>query len=141
LDQLTGEVGDGPEEEEDREATGNGGHKIDATGCGEGIVAKEDNEEATHEDEEGGAGRVGDLEFITAGDEFAAIPEAACGFHGHDIDGTGDDSYDPANNVIHSFEAHMHVFLRVLTGVLVKWAKDAIFGHSGKFLGGVKGVN
>jgi hypothetical protein len=69
---------------------------------------------------------VGDLELVAAGDELTAIPEAACGFHGHDIDGTGNDSHDPAYDIVHSVKAHIRLILNV--------AKDAIFGHKHKFL-------
>jgi hypothetical protein len=70
------------------------------------IVAEEDDKEATHENEEGGAGRVGDLELVAAGDELTAIPEAAGRFHGHDEDSTGDNTHDPAHDIVHSIETH-----------------------------------
>ena len=99
-DHFAGEVGSGPEEEEDGEAAGDCAHKVDGAGGGMGVVAEEDDKEAAHHDEEGGAGRVGNLEFIAARDKFAAVPEAAGGFHGHHEYGAGDQADDPAGDKI-----------------------------------------
>jgi len=82
------------------------------------IVAEEDDEEAAHEDEEGGAGGVGDLELIATGDEFTAIPKAAGGFHGHDKDGTGDDSHDPSHDIVHSVKTHKSLDFNGQTGLI-----------------------
>ncbi len=105
-DEFAGEMGDGPEQEEDGKAAGDGAHEIDAAGGGMRVIAKKDDKEAAHEDEEGRAGRVGDLELVTTGNEFAAIPEAAGGFHGHYKNSTGDHTHDPTYHIIHSFEIH-----------------------------------
>ena len=48
---------------------------------------------------------MGDLEFIAAGDEFAAVPEAAGRFHGEHIDGAGKKPYDPAGDPIEADES------------------------------------
>ena len=106
LYELTGKMGDRPEKEENGQAAGDGAHEVDAPCGGERIIAEQDDEKPAHEDEEGGAGGVGDLQLVAAGDELTAIPEAAGGFHGHDIDGTGNHSYDPAYNVVHSIKTH-----------------------------------
>src|SRR5262249_33696250 len=88
-DQFPGEVRDRPKEKKDRKTTGDRAHEVDTAGSCMRIVTEEDDEEATHEYEQRGAGRVGDLELIAAGDELSAIPEAAGGLHGHDKDGAG----------------------------------------------------
>jgi hypothetical protein len=49
---------------------------------------------------------VGDLQFVAAGYELTAIPEAAGGFHGHDENGAGNQSNDPAHDIVHSVEIH-----------------------------------
>jgi len=106
------------------------------------VVAEEDDEEAAHKDEEGGAGGVGDLELVAAGDEFTAIPEAAGRFHGHDEDSTGDNSHDPAHDIVHSVKTHKNLDFNGQTclidfqrRLLTFWvAKDAILKHKRKFL-------
>jgi hypothetical protein len=50
---------------------------------------------------------VGDLELEATGDELAAVPEAAGRLHGHNINGTGNHTHDPAHDIIHSVEIHM----------------------------------
>jgi hypothetical protein len=90
----------GPEKEEDGEAAGDGAHEIHAAGGGMGVIAKEDDEKPSQQDEEGCSGRVGNLKFIAAGDKFAAVPEAAGGLHGQDINGAGDKAYNPARKPI-----------------------------------------
>ena len=97
---------DGPEQEEDRQAAADGAHEIDASGGGMWIVAEEDDEETTHQNEQRRSGRVGDLQFIAAGDEFAAIPETAGWFHSHHKDCTGNQSHDPADDVVYSVKLH-----------------------------------
>jgi hypothetical protein len=82
-----------------------------------GVVAEEDDKEAAHEDEERGAGGMGDLEFVAAGDELTAIPEAAGGFHGHDKDSTGNHSHDPPHNIVHSFETHKMLVDRIFVAI------------------------
>jgi hypothetical protein len=69
-----------------------------------GIIAEEDDEEAAHENEERCAGRVGDLESIATGDEFAAIPKAADGLHGQDVNGAGNETDDPAGDEVEAAE-------------------------------------
>jgi hypothetical protein len=49
---------------------------------------------------------VGDLDLIAAGDEFAAIPKAAGSFHGHNKNGTGNQSHDPAYDIVYPVELH-----------------------------------
>jgi hypothetical protein len=49
---------------------------------------------------------VGDLEFVTAGYKLSAIPEAACRLHSHYKDSTGNQSNDPAYNVVRTVEIH-----------------------------------
>ena len=85
---------------------GDGAHEIDAAGCSVGPIAEEDDEEPAHQNEQRSAGRVGDLQFIAAGDEFSAIPETAGWFHGHHKDCTGNQSHDPADDVVYSVETH-----------------------------------
>ena len=78
-----------------------------------GIVAKQDDKETAHQDEQRRAGRVGDLDLITAGDELTAIPEAAGRFRGHDKNGAGGQSHDPAHDIVHTIELHSHSFVLV----------------------------
>ena len=104
-------MSDRPEEEEDGQAAGDGAHEVDASGRGERVVTEQDDEKAAHENEKRGARGVGDLELKAAGNELTAIPEAAGGFHGHDIDRTGYHSHDPAYNIIHSIETHITLIL------------------------------
>ncbi len=94
-DDTAGEMGNGPEQEQNGQAAGDGAHEVDAAGGGMWVVAEQDDKEAAQQDEQWGAGRVGDLELITAGDEFTAVPEAAGGFHRHNINCTGKQTYDP----------------------------------------------
>ncbi len=103
-----GKMGNGPEQEEDGQAAGDGAHEVDGTGGGMGVIAEEDDKKAAHQDEQRGAGGVGDLQLITAGDEFAAVPEAAGRFHGHDKYGAGNQSHDPAHDIVHSVEIHWY---------------------------------
>ena len=98
-------MGDGPKQEEDGEAAGDCAHEINAAGGGVWVIAEEDDEEAAEQYEEGGPGRMGNLQFIAAGDEFSAVPEAAGGFHGEDVDGTGDEADGPAGDQVHPAEA------------------------------------
>ena len=98
--EFAGEMGDSPEQEEDGEAAGDGAHEIHAAGSGMGVIAKEDDEEAPQQDKKGCSGRVGNLEFIAAGDKFAAVPEAAGRLHGEDVNGAGDNAYNPARKPI-----------------------------------------
>ena len=97
-------MGNGPEEEEDGQAAAQGAHAVYGAGGGMRVVPEKDDEEAAHEDEERGAGRVGDLESIATGDEFPAIPEAAGGFHGEDEYGAGNKADDPAGDAIQAEE-------------------------------------
>jgi hypothetical protein len=103
---FAGEMGDGPEEEEDGHAAGQGTHKVDAAGGGVRVIPEEDDEEATHQGEERGARGVGDLEFKTAGNEFTAIPEATGRLHGHDVYGCCEEAYDPPGDIVDLVEAH-----------------------------------
>jgi hypothetical protein len=48
---------------------------------------------------------MGDLELKAAGDEFAAVPEAAGGLHGQDVDGARKKADDPAGDPIQPEEA------------------------------------
>ena len=100
---------DGPKQEEDRQAAADGAHKIDAAGRGMGIVAEQDDEEPTHQNEQRSAGRVGDLQFIATGDEFSAIPETAGGFHSQYEDRAGDKAYDPARYPILADETALRI--------------------------------
>lgn len=90
----------GPEEEENGEPAGERAHAVDGTGSGVGIIAEKDDEEAAHEDEERGAGRVGNLEAVAAGDELTAVPKATGGFHGQDKNGTSNEADDPSGDAI-----------------------------------------
>ena len=47
------------------------------------------------------------LLFICTGSKFTTIPEAAGGFHGHDINRAGNDTYNPAGDVVDAFKAHI----------------------------------
>jgi len=118
LNELAGEVRDGPEQEEDGQTAGNGAHEVDAAGGGMRTVAEKDDKEAAHEDEEGGAWGVGDLELVAAGYEFTAIPEAAGRFHGHDKYGTSDYSHDPAHDIVHSVKTHKNLDFNGQTGLI-----------------------
>jgi hypothetical protein len=53
---------------------------------------------------------VGDLEFVTAGDELTAIPEAAGGFHGHYIYGCCEEADDPSGDIVDFSETHESFF-------------------------------
>jgi len=81
LYELTREVSNGPEQEEDGQPAGDGAHEVDASGGGMRIVAEQDNKKPAHEDKERGARRMRYLELIAAGYEFPAIPEATGGLH------------------------------------------------------------
>jgi hypothetical protein len=50
---------------------------------------------------------VGDLELKGAGNEFSTIPEAPRGFHGHDVNGAGDEADYPSYDIVHPVEIHM----------------------------------
>ncbi len=75
------------------------------------IIAKEDDEKTAEKDKQRGAGRVGDLQFVTAGDELSAIPEAACSFHCHYKDGTGNQSHNPTHDVVRAIKIHNWVIV------------------------------
>src|ERR1700744_4840921 len=106
LDDLPREMRDRPEQEQDGQPARDGAHEIDAAGRGMRVVAEENDEKPAQEHEQRGAGGVGDLQLITAGDELTAIPEAAGGFHGHNEDSAGNQSDYPANDIIRSVEIH-----------------------------------
>jgi len=119
-DELAGEMGDGPEQEQDGQAAGDGAHAIDGAGGGEGVIAEQDDKKAAHENKEGGAGRVGYLELIAAGDEFPAVPETAGGFHSHHKHCAGDKPDDPAGDPIQADEAALSEICHI-------WKKLDIF--------------
>ena len=75
------------------------------------VVAKQNDKETAKEDKQRGAGRMGDLQFITAGDKLSAVPEAAGGLHGHDIYSAGDEAYDPTGEQIEAVEASSFRYL------------------------------
>ena len=50
---------------------------------------------------------MGYLNFVGTGNEFAGIPEAAGGFHGHYVYGTGDEAHNPTYHIVHSVECHI----------------------------------
>jgi hypothetical protein len=74
------------------------------------VVSEKNDEKAAHHGEQRGAGRVGDFQLITAGDEFTAVPEAAGRFHGHDINGGGNDPDYSSYKVIDFAETHGRLF-------------------------------
>ena len=59
LDDTAGEVGDGPEQEQNGQAARDSAHEIDPVGGGMGIVTEQDDKETAQEDEQGGSRRVG----------------------------------------------------------------------------------
>ena len=63
LDDTAGKVGDGPEQEQDGQAAGDGAHEVDAMGGGMRVVAEQDDKETAQQDEQGGSGGVRDLQF------------------------------------------------------------------------------
>ena len=67
------------------------------------------DKEAAQEYKHGRAGRMGDLKLVTTGDELAAVPEAAGGFHGHHKNGTGDHTHDPSHHIVHSIKPHIEL--------------------------------
>jgi hypothetical protein len=72
-----------------------------------GIIAEKNDKEAAHENEQRGAGRVGDLELVAAGDELTAVPETAGRLHRHDKDGACNQSHDPASHIVRSIKIHI----------------------------------
>src|SRR6476620_11662576 len=103
-------MGDGPEKEKDGEPARERIHDVNRFCSGERVIAKKNNEHAAHQNEQGGARRVRDLEFETAADKLTALPETATGFGGQYIDGTRNQTYDPAGNVIDLLKLHLFWF-------------------------------
>lgn len=101
-------MGNGPEQEKDGESAGDSTHKVDTPGGRVRVVAEEDDKKTAQHDEERGAGRVGDLEFIAAGNEFTAVPKTAGRLHGQNIHGAGDEAYCPAGDPIQQEETVWH---------------------------------
>jgi hypothetical protein len=54
---------------------------------------------------------VGELQFVGARNEFAAIPETAGGFAGEEINSTSNDTHYPAGNVVDFSKIHNEVNL------------------------------
>src|SRR6185312_7603448 len=77
LNNFTCEMGYGPEKKKDGQAAQECTHEIHGPGCREGIIAKKNDKKAAHHHEKRGSGRVRDLQFVSTGYEFAAIPETA----------------------------------------------------------------
>ncbi len=119
-------MGDGPEQEQDGKPAGDGAHEIHGAGGGMGAVAEKDDKKAAHHHEKRCAGGMWDLEFVGAGDELAAIPEAAGSLHGHHENGTCDHPHDPAHDIIHPVK--LHIFLIFGRGFFSR-AKEGYFGE------------
>src|SRR6185312_11987484 len=102
------EMRDRPKEEQNGQATGDRAHEVHSPGGRMGTITEQYDKEAAQQDKKRRAGWVGDLELIAAGYELAAVPKTAGRLHGHDIDGAGDQSYDPACYRVHSIELHWY---------------------------------
>ena len=95
----------GPEQEKYRKSAGDGTHEIDGTGGGMGVVTKEYDKKPAQQNEQGCTGWMRDLEFVTAGDKLATIPETAGRLHGQHIYGAGNKPDDPAREEVEALEA------------------------------------
>ena len=64
----------------------------------ERIIAKEHNKYPANQHKQRCTGRVRDLYFKSTTYKFAAIPQAAACFAGHNINGTGNKANNPTRN-------------------------------------------
>jgi hypothetical protein len=99
-----------PEKEKDGKAGGQGAHHVDGFGGSQGVVSEEDNENPPHDDEEGGSGRVRNLQFIAGAYELPAVPEGTAGLCGHDIYRARYQGNDPTGDVIDFLKRHVMFF-------------------------------
>ena len=99
-DELTSQVGNGPEEEQNTQGRKQGRHDVDAKSY-LGGVARKLRKEVACQHEEGGARGVSHLKFVGGGDKLWAIPETCRGLYRRTVGESRNGKGEPSKDVIH----------------------------------------
>ena len=94
---LLAEQRDSPEKEHNAESAADGRHCVDGKS---GIVGHQHSEQTADNLESGCSRRVSHLNFVGSSNVFSAVPPAGGRLGGHKVNGTGDNTYHPANQVV-----------------------------------------